>query len=58
MREQTLARLLLYLYTRRLRCIVETTPVWVSDEILSASERGKAAPLFDFYPELQYTMCV
>jgi hypothetical protein len=58
MREQTLARLLLYLFTRRLRCIVETTPVWVGEEMLSASERGKAAPLFDFCPELPYTMCV
>jgi hypothetical protein len=58
MREQTLARLLLYLFTRRLRCIVETTPVWVGEEMLSASERGKAAPLFDFCPEWQYTMCV
>jgi hypothetical protein len=58
MREQTLARLLLYLFTRRLRCIVETTPVWVSGEMLSTGERGKAAPLFDFYPEWQYTMRV
>jgi hypothetical protein len=58
MREQTLARLLLYLFTRRLRCIVETTPVWVGEEMLSASERGKAARLFDFRAKLQYTMCL
>jgi hypothetical protein len=45
-------------YKRRLRGIVKLAPTWVSEEILSASERGKAAPPFDFYPELQYTMCV
>jgi hypothetical protein len=53
-----LARLLMAAYKRRLRGIVEAAPAWVSEEILSASERGKAAPLFDFCPEWQYTMCV
>jgi hypothetical protein len=56
--ELALGRLLMAAYKRRLRAIVETAPAWVSEEILSASERGKAAPLFDFYPEWQYTMCV
>lgn len=37
--EQALARLLLAAYNRRLRAIVETAPSWVSEEILSASER-------------------
>jgi hypothetical protein len=45
-------------YKRRQRAIVKVVPTWVSEEILSTSERGKAAPLFDFRPELQYTMCV
>ena len=37
--ERKLARLLLYVYKRRLRGIVEAAPPWVSEEILSASER-------------------
>ena len=45
-------------YKRRLRSIVVAMPTWVSEETLSTSERRKAAPLFDFCPELQYTMCV
>ena len=45
-------------YKRRLRAIVAAMPTWVSQEMLSTSERGKAAPLFDFCPEWQYTMCV
>jgi hypothetical protein len=45
-------------YKRRLRAIVKVVPTWVSEKMLSASERGKTAPLFDFCPELQYTMCV
>ena len=36
--ERKLARLLLYVYKRRLRGIVEAAPAWVSEEILSASE--------------------
>jgi hypothetical protein len=56
--ERALARLLMAADERRLRAIVETTPVWVGEEILSISERGKAAPPFDFCPEWQYTMCV
>jgi hypothetical protein len=56
--ERALARLLLAAYKRRLRAIVKVVPTWVSEEILSASERGKAAPLFDFCAELQYAMCV
>jgi len=32
------AGLLLYVYKRRLRGIVEAAPPWVSEEILSASE--------------------
>ena len=32
-------RLLLYVYKRRLRGIVEAAPTWVGEEILSASER-------------------
>jgi hypothetical protein len=55
--ERALARLLMAAYKRRLRAIVAAAPAWVSEEILSTSERGKAAPLFDFRPELQYTMC-
>ena len=31
-------RLLLYVYKRRLRGIVEAAPDWVSEEILGASE--------------------
>jgi len=45
-------------YKRRLRGIVAAAPAWVSEEMLSTSERGKAAPLFDFYPKWQYTMRV
>jgi hypothetical protein len=56
--ERALARLLMPAYKRRLRAIVKVVPTWVSEEMLSTSERGKAAPPFDFYPELQYTMCV
>jgi len=56
--ERALARLLIAAYKRRLRAVVKVVPTWVSEEILSTSERGKAAPLFDFCPELQYTMCV
>jgi hypothetical protein len=52
------ARLLMAAYKRRLRAIVVAMPTWVSEEMLSTSERGKAAPLFDFCPEWQYTMCV
>ncbi len=37
--ERALARLLLAGYKRRLRAIVEAAPAWVSEEILSASER-------------------
>jgi len=33
------ARALLYAYKRRLRGIVKLAPTWVSEEILSASER-------------------
>jgi hypothetical protein len=55
---RALARLPMAAYKRRLRAIVAAAPAWVSEEILSTSERGKAAPLFDFRPELQYTMCV
>jgi hypothetical protein len=56
--ERALARLLMAAYKRRLRAIVKVVPTWVSEEMLSTSERGKAAPLFDFCPQLQYTMCV
>jgi hypothetical protein len=56
--ERALARLLMAAYKRRLRAIVKVVPTWVSEEMLSASERGKAAPPFDFCPEWQYTMCV
>jgi hypothetical protein len=56
--ERALARLLMAAYKRRLRVIVEAAPAWVSEEALSTSERGKAAPPFDFCAELQYTMCV
>jgi hypothetical protein len=56
--ERALARLLMAAYKRRLRAIVAAAPAWVSEEMLSTSERGKAAPLFDFCPEWQYTMCV
>jgi hypothetical protein len=55
--ERALARLLMAACKRRLRTIVKVVPTWVSEEMLSASECGKAAPLFDFYPEWQYTMC-
>ncbi|MCK4472258.1 MAG: hypothetical protein KAW49_10780 [Anaerolineae bacterium] len=37
--ERALARLLLAAYKRRLRAIVEAAFGWVSEEILSASER-------------------
>ena len=33
------ARLLLVVYKRRLRAIVKVAPAWVSEEILSASEK-------------------
>jgi hypothetical protein len=56
--ERALARLLMVVYKRRLRAIVKLVPTWVSEEILSTSERGKAAPLFDLCPELPYTMCL
>jgi hypothetical protein len=56
--ERALAHLLMSAYKRRLRGIVNLAPAWVSEEMLSTSERGKAAPLFDFRPEWQYTMCV
>ena len=56
--ERALVRLLAAAYKRRLRAIVDVAPTWVSEEMLSTSEHGKAAPLFDFYPEWQYTMCV
>jgi hypothetical protein len=36
--ERQTAQLLLCLYKRRLRGIVEAAPAWVSEEILSASE--------------------
>jgi len=49
--ERALARLLMAAYKRRLRPIVAAVPAWASEEMLSASERGKAAPLFDFCPE-------
>jgi hypothetical protein len=56
--ERALARLLIAAYKRRLRAIVRVVPTWVSEKMLSTSERGKATPLFDFCPELPYTMCV
>jgi hypothetical protein len=56
--ERALARLLMAAYKRRLRGVVKLAPTWVSEEMLSTSERGKAAPPFDFCPEWQYTMCV
>lgn len=37
--ERALARLLLAAYKRRLRAIVGAAPSWVSEEILSVSER-------------------
>lgn len=37
--ERALARLLLAAYKRRLRGIVEVAPAWVSEEILSTSDR-------------------
>jgi hypothetical protein len=37
--EQALAGLLQAAYKRRLRAVVETAPSWVTEEILSASER-------------------
>ena len=55
--DRALARLMA-VYKRRLRGIVKVVPTWVREEMPSASERGKAAPLFDFCPEWQYTMCV
>ena len=45
-------------YKRRLRATVKVVLTWVSEEILNASDRGKAAPLFDFRAEWQYTVCV
>jgi len=56
--ERALARLLLAAYKRRLRAIVKVVLTWVSEEMPSTSERRKAAPLFDLYPDSQYTMCV
>jgi hypothetical protein len=56
--ERALARLLMAAYKRRLRAIVKVVPSWVSEEILSASERRQAASPFDFCPELPYTMRV
>jgi hypothetical protein len=56
--ERALACLLVAAYKRHLRAIVAASPTWVSEEMLSTSERGKAAPLFDFCPELQYNMGV
>jgi hypothetical protein len=56
--ERALARLLIAAYKRRQRAIVRVVPTWASEKMLSTSERGKAALPFDFYPELQYTMCV
>jgi hypothetical protein len=56
--ERALARLLMATYKRRLGAIVAAMPTWVGEEMLSTNERGKAAPLFDFCPEWQYTMCV
>jgi hypothetical protein len=56
--ERAPARVLMAAYKQRLRGIVAAAPAWASEEMLSTSERGKAAPLFDFYPEPQYTMCV
>jgi hypothetical protein len=56
--ERALARLLMAAYKRRLRAIVKVVPTWVSEEMLSPSEHREAAPLFDFCPEWQYTMCV
>ena len=56
--ERALACLLMAAYKRRLRAIVAAMPTWVSEGMLSTSERGKAAPLFDFCPEWQYTMCL
>lgn len=55
--ERALARLLMAAYKRRLRAIVKVVTTWVIAKILSASEHGKAAPLFDFCAEWQYTMC-
>jgi hypothetical protein len=55
--ERALACLLMAASKRRLRAIVVAMPTWVSEEMLSTSECRKAAPLFDFYPEWQYTMC-
>jgi hypothetical protein len=37
--ERALARLLIAAYKRRLQAIVKVVPTWVSEEILSASER-------------------
>ena len=37
--ERGLARVLMAAYKRRLRAIVKVAPTWVSEEILSASER-------------------
>jgi hypothetical protein len=37
--EQVLVSLLQATYKRRLRAIVKTVPIWVTEEILSASER-------------------
>jgi hypothetical protein len=45
--ERALARLLMAAYKRRLRTIVKVVPAWVSEEMLSASERDQqeAPPL-------------
>jgi hypothetical protein len=56
--ERALAHLLMAAYKRRQRAIVKVVPTWVSEEMPSTSERGKAAPPFDFCPEWQYTMCM
>ena len=37
--ERALERLLMAAYKRRLRAIVKVAPTWVSEEILSVSER-------------------
>jgi hypothetical protein len=55
---RALARLLMAAYKRCLRAIVKVVLTWVSEKMLSTRERGKAAPPFDFCPELPYTMCV
>jgi len=45
--ERALARLLMAAYKRRLRAIVKAAPAWVTEEILSASERiGDNGPYY------------